>query len=98
MIPETQGFELMGGLYIGFLLGAVYGIFDFLRRIFGVGKTATIVFDTAYVFFSFALTAICMYVLTFGRVEVTHVIVILAGIFLWTGNVHALFKAVGSRQ
>lgn len=87
----SQPYEILGCVYFGIISGIVYGISDDLRRLLGSGVFMTCICDGLYVAVTFIGTVVFMYMLTYGRFEPYHLISILAGIFLYTRNVHKLF-------
>ena len=88
MNTSWQIYEIMGCIYAGLILGAVYAAFDFLRIICRFGKVMGFITDIIYVLVCIIFSAFALYNLTYMRVALYHVVSIIAGIFTYVGSVH----------
>ena len=88
MNTSWQIYEIMGCIYAGLILGAVYAAFDFLRILCKFGKVMRAFSDIVYVLVCIVFSAFALYNLTYMRVALYHIISIIAGIFIYVGNVH----------
>lgn len=91
---NAQICEIAGFLYTGLLLGAVYGVLDIILSITSAKRWIVHIIDFFYMCICFAVCALAFYILTYGKVSLIYVTAILAGIFIYTKNMHCLIKEI----
>ena len=98
MNSTVQIYEFMGCIYAGIIMGAVYGVLDFIRILSGKKRILTVLLDALFLIICTVIACVCMYYLTYGRIALYHFFGFIIGILLYVKSIHFLILCIFSKH